>query len=79
MSASTVNNVRLCFPETESYENLVGLPDYVKVDDNAPPPPYHHTETVVCQDVCHDRDSISEDYDDIGADCQSEEDYDDVG
>lgn len=67
--------MRLCFPETESYENLVGLPDYVKVDDNAPPPPYHHTETLVCKD----NDSIPEDYDDIGADCQIEEDYDDLG
>lgn len=77
MSASTVNNVRLCFPETESYENLVGLPDYVKVDDNAPPPPYHHTETLVCKDNCHD--GIAEDYDDIRADRQIEEDYDDLG
>ncbi|XP_021479360.2 uncharacterized protein LOC110537557 [Oncorhynchus mykiss] len=62
-------------PKTESYENLVGLPDYVKVDDNAPPPPYHHTETLVCKD----NDSLPEDYDDIGADCQIEEDYDDLG
>eukprot|EP00063_Salmo_salar_P077800 XP_014052635.1 PREDICTED: uncharacterized protein LOC106603452 [Salmo salar] len=67
------------YPKIESSENLAELPYNVKVDNEAPPPPYHHTETVVCQDVCHDRDSISEDYDDIGADCQSEEDYDDVG
>ncbi|KAK6317240.1 hypothetical protein J4Q44_G00126400 [Coregonus suidteri] len=66
-------------PKPESYENLADLPYNVKVDNKAPPPPYNHTETVVCQDVCHDRDSISEDYDDIVADFQSEEDYDDVG
>ncbi|KAM9498914.1 uncharacterized protein ACWYII_002090 isoform 1-T1 [Salvelinus alpinus] len=66
------------YPKIENCENFAELPYNVKVDNEAPPP-YHHTETVVCQDVCHDRDSISEDYDDIGADCQSEEDYDDVG
>ncbi|XP_071023555.1 uncharacterized protein [Oncorhynchus clarkii lewisi] len=65
------------YPEIKNCENLAELPYNVKVDNEAPPPPYHHTETEVCQDVCHD--SISEDYDDIGADCQSEEDYDDVG
>ncbi|CAB1352423.1 unnamed protein product, partial [Coregonus sp. 'balchen'] len=65
-------------PKTESYENLAELPDYVKVDDKAPPPLYHHTDTLVCQDVSHDHDGISEDYDNIGADCQSE-DYDDLG
>ncbi|XP_070290509.1 uncharacterized protein [Salvelinus sp. IW2-2015] len=66
------------YPKIENCENFAELPYNVKVDNEAPPP-YHHTETVVCQDVCHDRDSISEDYDDIGANCQSEEDYDDVG
>ncbi|KAL0994476.1 hypothetical protein UPYG_G00122720 [Umbra pygmaea] len=61
----------------KSYENLAELPDYVQVNDKAPPP-YHYTETQVNQDVCRNCDSMSEDYDDIGEDCPSEEDYDDV-
>lgn len=76
MSASTAN-VCVCFPEIESYENLAELPYNVKVDNEAPPPPYHHTETLVCKDNCHD--GIAEDYDDIRADRQIEEDYDDLG
>ncbi|KAM6970047.1 uncharacterized protein scimp [Aplochiton taeniatus] len=67
--------------EAQSYENLAEQLDYVKVDEDQPPP-YQSIVPEACKDVCHDRDSVStEAYDDIGVDDngQEEEDYDDIG
>ncbi|KAJ8343030.1 hypothetical protein SKAU_G00329580 [Synaphobranchus kaupii] len=68
-------------PSSVSYEDVTNLPDYVKVDEKAAPPPYQSTTTPVQNELCPDRNSVStEAYDDVVLPgYESDQDYDDVG
>ncbi|KAG5844346.1 hypothetical protein ANANG_G00161530 [Anguilla anguilla] len=66
-------------PTAASYEDVVNLPDYVKVAEEAAPPPYQSAAAPVQKEACSDRYSVStEAYDDVVLPGYESEDYDDV-
>lgn len=71
------------FPVDQSYEDVEPVPDYIVVEESAPPAPQQplftpHFTTV--EKKSQDQDQDSEDYDDVEIPANLDsDDYDDVG
>ncbi|XP_018597315.1 uncharacterized protein scimp [Scleropages formosus] len=66
-------------PASASYEDISSVPDYIKVDEKTPPPPYKQKETPqsMTTSLAHDTTSMDS-YDDVISPAYESEDYDDV-